>query len=505
MPPALEACGIVKRYGALLANDGIDLDVAPGEIHAVMGENGAGKTTLMGILYGMQAPDAGDIRRDGRPVRFRSAADAIAHGLGMVHQAFRLFGTLAVWENVVYGCEPRRALFISRRAARAQVAALAARYGLAVDPDAIVQRLSVGVRQRVEILKALYRSARILILDEPTAVLTPPERAGLFAVMRQLAADGCSILFVSHKIDEVMAVSDRVTVLRDGRVTARLATRETSPREIVRAMIGRSLAPPPARAPVAPGATLLDVRGLTVRAPGRPPPVAGVTLQVCGGEIVGVAGVAGNGQTELVAALVGLRRPDAGQVRVNGRDVTAADTAGHRAAGLAYVPEDRAAVGTAAAASVADNLAMGFHRRSPIARGRQLDAAALREWARALIARFDIRIADARLPAGTLSGGNLQKLVVARELAHAAPVLIAEQPTRGVDVGATEFIHAQLAAERAAGRAVLLVSAELSEILALSDRVLVMFDGRIIAERAGAAADGETLGALMAGRRAEAA
>lgn len=500
MTYALEARGIVKRYGSLLANDAIDLAVDPGEIHAVMDENGAGKSTLMSILYGMQPPDAGEILRDGRVVHFRSAADAISHGMGMVHQAFHLFASLAVWENVVYGHEPRRGQLIDRPGAHKAVTDLAERYRLAVDPDAVVERLSVGVRQRIEILKALYREARILILDEPTAVLTPPERDGLFAVMRHLAADGRSILFVTHKLHEVMAISDRVTVLCDGRVVARMATRDTSPREIVRAMTGRSLAPPPARAPAAPGAVLLDVRGLTVRAPGRPPPVDRATLQVRAGEIVGVAGVAGNGQEELVAALVGLCRPDAGQVILNGRDVTLADVAGHRTAGLAYIPEDRAAVGTAPAGSAADNLAMGFHRRPPLARGRLLDTGAMRIWARRLIARFDIRIADERHAAGTLSGGNLQKLVVARELAHAAPVLIAEQPTRGVDVGATEFIHAQLAAERAAGRAVLLVSAELSEILALSDRILVMFEGRLLAELPAADADAETVGALMAGR-----
>ena len=505
MVPALEVRGIVKRYGGLLANDGIDLAVAAGEVHAVMGENGAGKTTLMSILYGLQPPDAGEMFRDGRRVRFRSSADAIAAGLGMVHQAFRLFGSLTVWENVVYGREPRRGGFIDRRAARDAVAALAVRYGLAVAPDAVVDRLSVGVRQRVEILKTLYRRARVLILDEPTAVLTPPEREALFAVLRALVADGSSVLFVTHKLDEVMAISDRVTVLRDGRVAAHMATRETSPREIVRAMIGRSLPPPPPRTGEPPGEVRLEVRDLFVRAPGRPPPVAGVSFAVRAGEIVGIAGVAGNGQTELVEALAGLRRPDGGRVAVNGRDVTAADAAGHRAAGLAYVPEDRAAVGTARAASAAENLALGFHRAPPIARGRLLDRAAMRAWARQLIARFDIRIAGERSPAGTLSGGNLQKLVVARELAHAAPVLIAEQPTRGVDVGAIATIHAQLAAERAARRAVLVVSAELSEILALSDRVLAMFEGRIIAECDGAAADEEGIGALMAGRRAEAA
>ncbi len=499
MVPALEARGIVKRYGALRANDGIDLAVAHGEVHAVMGENGAGKSTLMSVLYGMQLPDAGAILLDGLPARFRSPAEAIAHGMGMVHQAFKLFASLTVWENIVYGSEPRRFVFTDRAAARRAVAALADRYGLAVDPAATVARLSVGVRQRVEILKALYREARILILDEPTAVLTPPERDALFGVLRKLVADGRSVIFVTHKLEEVLAISDRVTVLRAGKVAARLATRETSAREIVRAMTGSVLAARPERAGMPPGEVRLQAEAITVRGDGKPL-VAGASCSVHAGEIVGIAGVAGNGQTELVEALVGLRGVASGRVRVGGRDVTGADVAARREAGLAYIPEDREAVGTAAAASAADNLAMGFHRRPPLRRGWRLDAAAVRAWARTLIARFDIRIASERTAVGTLSGGNMQKIVLARELSHAAPVLIAEQPTRGLDVGATGFVHGELLAERARGGAVLLVSAELSEIMALSDRVLVMYEGRIVADLPGAEADEERIGLLMAGR-----
>jgi ABC-type uncharacterized transport system ATPase subunit len=505
MTPALEARGIVKRYGSVLANAGIDLAVEHGEVHAVMGENGAGKSTLMSILYGMQRPDAGEILLDGQRVVFRSPMDAIGHGIGMVHQAFKLFASLTVWENIVYGLEPRRFLLIDRAAARTRVAALAGRYRLAIDPDATVGRLSVGERQRVEILKALYRDARVLILDEPTAVLTPQERDGLFAMMRRLTADGRTILFVTHKLDEVLAISGRVTVLRDGHVAARFTTRDTSAREIARAMTGRSLAPPAGRPGTAAGAALLEVRGVTLRASGHRPLVSDASFVVRAGEIVGIAGVAGNGQTELVEMLTGMRRPDAGMVRLNGHDVTYADVARHRAAGLAYIPEDRAAVGTASAASMADNLAMGFHRAPPLAHGPWLDPAAMRARAQILIERFAIRGANDQTPAAALSGGNLQKLVVARELSHDAPVLIAEQPTRGVDIGATAFIHGELVAERAKGHAVLLVSAELSEILALSDRILVMFEGRIIAELPAGAADEERLGLLMAGRRDEAA
>jgi simple sugar transport system ATP-binding protein len=498
--PELEASGIIKRYGALLANDRIDLAVARGEVHGVIGENGAGKSTLMSILYGLQRPDAGEICLRGQPVRFRSPTDAIAQGMGMVHQAFKLFGPLMVWENIVYGREPRRGLLLDRAAARRQVRELAARFGLPVDPDALVADLPVGIRQRVEILKALYRDARVLILDEPTAVLTPQERDGLFAVIRELVADRRTVLFVTHKLPEIMALTDRVTVLRDGRVVARLVTRETSAEEIVHAMTGRNLAPLPQCAPATPGAALLEVRGLTVRGEGLRKLVDGLGFVLHGGEILGLAGVAGNGQTELVQALVGLRRPDSGEVRVNGRRLSQADVAAHRAAGLAYVPEDRADAGSAAAASVADNLAMGLHRRPPLAKGWRRGSAAVRAHARALIRRFDIRIADERVAAGTLSGGNLQKLVLGRELSQGARVLLVEQPTRGLDVGAAAFIHEQLAAERAAGRGVLLVSAELAEILALSDRVLVMYEGRIVAELPRAQASEQRLGLLMAGQ-----
>jgi simple sugar transport system ATP-binding protein len=449
--------------------------------------------------------DEGTIRLRGKAVTFRSALDAIAEGMGMVHQAFKLFNSLTVWENITYGKEAQRGGFVDRREAMRRVTELAARYELAVDPRAIVGRLSVGVRQRVEILKALYRDARILILDEPTAVLTPQERDALFTVMRHLVADGRTILFVTHKIHEVMAVTDRVTVLRDGRVVERMATRETSEGAIVRAMTGRSVSLRVDKGAAKPGAAVLEASGFTVANPGGRPFLDGVSLAVRAGEIVGVAGVAGNGQTELVEALIGGRPPDAGTVRINRIDVTAAGVEDHRAAGLAYIPEDRATVGTALPASATENLAMGFHRHPPLARRGLLDLAAMAARARDLIARYGIRIGSEKLPVGTLSGGNLQKVVVARELSHRAPALIAEQPTRGVDVGAIEFIHGQLLAERDRGCAILLVSAELGEILALSDRILVMYEGRILADLPAGEASEQRLGLLMAGRSAAAA
>jgi simple sugar transport system ATP-binding protein len=503
--PEIEAVGIVKRYGGLIANDRVDLSVERGEIHGVMGENGAGKTTLMSILFGLVAPDAGEIRLRGLPVRFRSPVDAMTAGMGMVHQAFKLFASLTAWENVVYGAEPRRGPFIDRGKARAAVAELAERHRLAVDPDALVGGLSVGVRQRVEILKALYRDARVLILDEPTAVLTPPERDALFGVLSRLAADGRTVLFVTHKLNEATAITDRVTMLRDGRTVASFRTAATSPREFVRALTGRNVNLRVEKGPAHPGAARLVAVDLTVAGVAGKPAVDRVNLSVRGGEIVGVAGVAGNGQSELVEALVGLRQAHGGRIEICGVDVSLAGVTAHRAAGLAYIPEDRAAVGSALAASAADNLAMGFQRRPPLARGALVNPAAIAERARALIRQFAIRIPNERVNVGALSGGNLQKVVVARELSHQAPLLIAEQPTRGLDIGATEYIHEQLVAERDRGRAVLLVSAELGEILALSDRVLVMFEGRILADVDQKDADEESVGLLMAGRTPEAA
>ena len=504
MAAELAAIGIVKRYGSLVANDHVDLAVERGEVHAVMGENGAGKSTLMSILYGMQAPDEGRILLLGREVRYRSALDAIAEGVSMVHQAFKLFNSLTVWENVVYGREPQRAGFLDRAAAIAKVGALAQRYHLGVDPGAIVGRLSVGVRQRVEILKALYRDARILILDEPTAVLTPQERDALFAVIRNLTASGRTVIFVTHKLHEAMAIGDRVTVLRDGRVAASMTTKETSPSEIIRAMTGRAVNLTVEKGPAKLGAAVLKVDGLTVRRRGQ----------------------AGGRPSEL-------RRPRRRNRRDRRRRGQWPDRAYRSADGLA--PARRRSGGNRGArrhedgrrassprrprlhprgsrgdrrgarASAADNLAMGFHRAPPLARRGLLDHRALAAQARRLIARFGVRIGGEAQQVGSLSGGNLQKLVVARELTHEGPLLIAEQPTRGVDVGATEFIHGLLIAERDKGRATLLVSAELNEIMALSDRILVMFEGRVLADMPGGEADEETLGFLMAGRIREAA
>ena len=492
----LEMIDIVKRFPGVLANDRVNLSVERGTVHAVMGENGAGKSTLMAILCGMQSADDGHVRLSGSTVVLRSPLDAIDHGITMVHQSFKLFESLTVWENVVYQREPTWGPFVHTRRARQEVRRLAAEHDLAIDPDARVSSLPVGVRQRLEILKALYRRTRILVLDEPTAVLTPPEVASLFEVMRRLAASGCTVLLVTHKLDEAMSVSERITVLREGRVSAELVTATTSPAEIIHAMTGRSSLRPVTRSQVAPGAVALSVSRLNVDA-GRHRAVSNVSFDVRGGEVVGVAGVAGNGQSELIEAIMGLRGVASGTVRIGTRDVTRCSVAERRRAGVSYIAEDRTRTASAAAASATDNLAMGFHDRAPIAPHGLLNRAAMRSWARRLIEAFDIRIRSEHVAVGQLSGGNLQKVVIARELAHQAPVLIAEQPTRGVDVGAIEFIHAELVAERDRGRAILLVSAELSEILALCDRILVMYRGAVAAQFRREEASEAILGAYM--------
>ncbi|HEX5996992.1 MAG TPA: ABC transporter ATP-binding protein [Jiangellales bacterium] len=503
MAPELELRGITKRFPGVLANDHIDLEVEKGEIHALMGENGAGKSTLMSILYGLQQPDEGEIWIRGQRRHFASPNDAIDVGLGMVFQSFKLFPSLTVAENVVFGQEPTHRGQVDRKQAQRRVAAIADRYGLAVDPGARVARLPVGVLQRVEIVKALYREASVLILDEPTAVLTPQESQRLFEVLRALADDGRTIIFITHKIKEVIALSDRVTVLRDGRSVARLVTRDTSSAEITRHMTGRDVqvrVRPPTSSP---GPVVLRCTDLTVRGDDGRIAVAGVSLTVRSGEIVGIAGVAGNGQDELIEAIAGLRPALDGTVELAARDLTTAPVAARRAAGLSYIPEDRHAVGTAGLADTAANLAMGHHRRAPLARRGLLQRGEMEAHARRLIGRFQIKVPGPATLVGALSGGNLQKVVVARELSHNAPLLIAEQPTRGVDIGAVEFIHGEITAYRDRGNAVLLVSAELSEILTLAGRVLVMFEGRIVAELAAAEADEATLGLLMAGAAPE--
>lgn len=491
--------GITKRFPGVVADDNVDFSVKSGEIHALMGENGAGKSILMSILAGLYQPDAGEIYLRGKKAHIASPLDAIDAGIGMVFQAFKLFPSLTIAENVVFREEPTRGPLIDRAAANKAVAEISERYNLAVNPKARVDSVPVGVLQRVEIIKALYRDARVLILDEPTAVLTPQETERLFEILRALRDDGRTIIFITHKMKEVMALSDRVTVLRDGKVTARLITAESSPEEITHHMTGRdvdlTMAPP--QSP--PGDTVLAVENLTVAGEGDRPLVDDVSINLRAGEIVGIAGVAGNGQVELAEAIMGLRDITRGSVAVQNNDLTRASVRHRRNAGLTYIPEDRHGVGTAPLADGASNLAMGHHRSAPILQRGLLKRSRMVAHAQRLIERFRIKIASPATPVGTLSGGNLQKIVVARELDYDSPILIAEQPTRGVDVGAIEAIHRELTAYRDRGGAVLLISAELSEIQSLSGRILVMFEGRIVADLDSQDVSESQLGFLMAG------
>jgi simple sugar transport system ATP-binding protein len=496
--------GIEKSFGPVLANRGASLEVGAGEIHALVGENGAGKSTLMRILSGMYAPDAGTVEVFGGDVTGWDTARAIAAGVGMVHQHFMLVPTLSVAENLILGTEPKRGLVLDREKARRDVEELSRRTGLAVDAGRQVSRLSVGEAQRVEILKALYRGAKVLILDEPTAVLSPPEVQELWKVLRGLRAEGATVVLITHRLDEVMEVSDHITVMRAGRTVDRIRTADTTPAAIARAMVGRDVALAafaeetayvPRDIPEAPPA--LEVRDLVVSAHGRPRAVDGVSFTVAPGEILGIAGVEGNGQTELIEAIAGLVEPVSGTIRLGGTDVTGTDVRARGDAGLSHVPEDRHRRGLLLDYSLADNLILGRQHR--FAKTFSLDRASIERNAEEQVHAYDVRPPDPALPARALSGGNQQKVVVAREMARDFTVLLAAQPTRGVDVGAVELIHDRLRAARDAGKAVLLVSAELNEVLALADRVAVMYAGRFAAVLPRAGASEEVLGPYMTG------
>ena len=499
--PAVSLQHISRRFGPVLANDDVSLDLAPGEIHGLVGENGAGKSTLMRILYGLVQPDTGTIRIDGEPARIQRPADALGLGIGMVHQHFMLVDPLTVAENVSLGREPHGALGAYRAGeAERAVAALSQRLGLAVDPHARVASLSVGAQQRVEIVKALAHGARVLILDEPTAVLTPQEVDELFQVLRALQAEGVSIALITHKLAEVRAIAQRVTVMRGGRVVGGGPVADFSLGELATLVVGHPMPPLHERAEGPPGARVLAVERLEVRDDRGLPAVRGVSFAVHAGEVVGIAGVEGNGQHELVECLAGLRAARAGGVRLGGREVTRASARERFAAGLAHVPSDRLRRGLIGEMTLAENLVLGREREPALGRGPLLSRSRLLGRARTLISEFDVRPTRPDARARQLSGGNQQKLVVARELTRGAGMVIAAHPTRGVDLGAVAFIHRRLLAERDAGRAVLLVSSELSEILALSDRVLVMYEGAIVHETTPATTDERTLGLHMTGR-----
>jgi len=492
--------GIVKRFGNLTANADVNFSVKKGEIRALVGENGAGKTTLMRILFGLYPPDDGEIRLRGQVVKFHGPRDAIFNGIGMVHQHFMLFDDLTVTENVVFGKEPRHwGLFFDKRKAEQEVEELGNSFGLRIDPAALLGSLAVGERQRVEILKTLYRGANILILDEPTAVLTPQERDDLFVILRRLADQGKVIIFISHKLPEVMAISHTATVLRHGIVTGNVNTAESSPSDLARLMVGREVLLNFERRPQDPGEEVLSIRNLLLTQSSSRPILNDISFMVRAGEIVGLAGVAGNGQTDLVDIIVGLRKADQGNINIGGQDVTKKSILQRRQMGMSYIPEDRYQRGLAVEASVAENLALGFQRKPPIGKRGLIRPRAMQRWANNLINIYDIRVSSAREAAGNLSGGNLQKVVVAREFSHDSRLIIADQPTRGVDISAIEFIHKRIIERRDAGDAVLLVSADLDEIMSLSDRILVISEGRIVTDVLAKEADERELGLFMTG------
>ncbi len=507
MTLALQASGITKRFPGVLANDHVSFDLEKGEIHALLGENGAGKSTLMNILYGLYQPDEGEIRINGKATRITSPHDAIAQGIGMVHQHFMLVPPLTVTENIMLGQESVTAAtkglgglsVLDRRTVAARVRELSHQYGLETDPDAYVRDLTVGAQQRVEIVKALYRAADILILDEPTAVLTPQEADELFVIMRALVKQGKSIVFITHKLREVFAVADRISVMRAGQMVGTVKPAEATSELLAEMMVGRKVILQIDKAEAHPGQEILCVQNLRVMDDRKHMAVDGVSLSVRAGEILGVAGVQGNGQTELTEALTGLRPVAEGRVTILGHDTTHATPRQVVEVGTAHVPEDRHKHGLVLAFPIRDNLVLCSYYHSPFATGVELDFPVIEKQAKELVNTFDIRTPSINTSAGSLSGGNQQKVIVARELARPVKLLIASQPTRGLDVGSIEFIHKRIVEARDKGAAVLLISAELDEIMSLSDRIAVMYKGHVLDTLDAKTATREQLGLLMAG------
>jgi general nucleoside transport system ATP-binding protein len=500
----VELRGITKRFPGVVANKDVHLHVEPGEVLALLGENGAGKSTLMNILFGLVTPDEGTILLDDEPVTLDSPADAIAAGIGMVHQHFMLVPVFTVAENIVLGVEPTgRAGWLDRAAARARIRELSEQYGLRVDPDAVVEDLPVGIQQRVEILKAVYRRADCLILDEPTAVLTPNEIDDLMQIIESFKSAGHSVIFISHKLKEVMAIADRIVVLRRGEVVGTTTPQETDEARLASLMVGRDVSLEIQKTAAASGAPVLEVRDLRALDDRGHPAVDDVSFEIRAGEILAVAGVQGNGQTELVEAIAGMRPVARGTIRLDGRDVTGAQPRRLFEAGVAHVPEDRQRHGIIGTFPIRDNLVLNQSHRTPFARGLRIDRAAVAENAGRLIDEFDIRTPSADVPARNLSGGNQQKVIVAREFSRGDRLLIAAQPTRGLDVGSIQYIHRRVVEKRDEGAAVLLVSSELDEIMSLADRIAVMFQGRIIAILDRDDATRAKVGLLMAGHRDE--
>ncbi|HET6175170.1 MAG TPA: ABC transporter ATP-binding protein [Gaiellales bacterium] len=496
---ALELRGITKRFGSFTANDRIDFDLRQGEVHALLGENGAGKSTLMNVLYGLYKPDEGEIFVRGRPDAITSSADAIRLGIGMVHQHFMLIPVMTVVENIVLGAEPTEYLQLDLRTARERVRELSSSYGLVVDPDAVIEEIGVGQQQRVEILKALYRHARVLILDEPTAVLTPQEVDELFAVLRTLVAGGTSIILITHKLHEVLEVADRITVLRRGKKVATIDREGASERSLAELMVGREVLLDVEKGPPHPSGRVLSVQDLWVRDDRGLDAVRGLSMEVKAGEIVGIAGVDGNGQSELIQALAGMRAVHQGRIDLNGSDVTHATPRQATNAGVGHIPEDRQRHGLILDFTLAENTALHDYYEPPISSHHWLNREAMVLRADEWIKLYDVRGGGPQTLARALSGGNQQKVVLAREIQSNPRLLIAAQPTRGLDVGAIEYVHRRLIEQRDAGCAVLLVSFELDEVLDLADRILVMYGGQVVLERLSAETDERELGVAMTG------
>jgi simple sugar transport system ATP-binding protein len=498
-PQVLEMRHITKRFPGIVANDDVSFDLLEGEVHALLGENGAGKSTLMNILYGLYHADEGEIVIKGTPVRLGSPSASIGAGVGMVHQHFMLIPVMTVAENIVLAEEPTRSgIVFDVREAERRVREISDRFGLAVDPTARIEDITVGQQQRVEILKALYREADILVLDEPTAVLTPQEAQDLFEVIRGLTARGKSVIFITHKLNEVLDIADRITVLRRGKLIETLPAEGATEASLARLMVGREVLLRVEKTPATPGEPLLQVEELRVHDDRGLEKVRGVSFEVRAGEIVGIAGIDGNGQTEMIDALAGLRSIDSGTVRIDGDDVTRHSVHGHLDGGLGHIPEDRQRRGLVLEYSIAENIALHDYRSEPASRYGWLFPRRLIERARSLIKAFDVRGGGPTTRAGSLSGGNQQKVVLAREIERDPKVLIAAQPTRGLDVGAIEFVHRRLIEERDEGRAILLVSLELEEVLSLSDRILVLYEGEIAGEFPPTTSEAE-LGIAMTG------
>lgn len=500
MPPLLELHGITKTFPGVLANDNIDLILNEGEILALLGENGAGKTTLVNILYGLYTPDEGEIYFRGSKIEIYDPNDAIQQGIGMVHQHFMLVPVFTVTENVMLGVESMRAgIFLDRATAAERIREISSRFGLQVDPDIMVEDLPVGVQQRVEIIKVLYREADILILDEPTAVLTPQEVVELFNVIRSLVDQGKSVIFISHKLKEVLSIADRITVLRDGRVVGNTTPDEATEASLAKMMVGREVILKVDKEPVELGEVVLEVDNLHVMDDRNLLAVKGASLEVREGEVLGVAGVQGNGQTELVEALTGLQRVESGRVVILGEDTTGASPRSIREVGSAHIPEDRQQDGLVLSFPVAENLVLNTYYEPPFAKGVALQHDKIEDVAQDRVELFDVRTPSIFTPVSSLSGGNQQKVIVAREFSRPIRLLIASQPTRGLDVGSIEYIHSRIMQKRNEGCGILLISPELDEIMSLSDRIAVMFEGRIVAVLPAEEATREQLGLLMAG------